>query len=83
MSVTGLRFADAWRRRVTTDFDGVPAPVLSRDDLLINKRAAGRPQDLVDVSHLEEAERIAKEALKKPQASKERSKVRPRKRRKT
>jgi hypothetical protein len=82
MSVAGLRFADAWRRRVPTDFDGVPAYVISRDDLLINKRAAGRPQDLIDVSNLEESERIAKGASKEPRPSEERLKGRPRKPRK-
>ena len=35
--------------RVNTDFEGVSAHVLSREDLIANKRAAGRPQDLADV----------------------------------
>jgi hypothetical protein len=60
-SIRGVRFADAWPRRVATDFGGVPAQVLSRQDLLANKRALGRPQDLVDVSNLLEAERALEE----------------------
>lgn len=60
MSVTGLSFRTAWRRRVSADFDGVPANVISREDLVINKRAAGRPQDMIDADHLEESLRIAK-----------------------
>jgi hypothetical protein len=78
MSVAGLSFADAWRHRVRADFDGVPAYVISRDDLIANKRAAGRPQDLVDVSNLEESKRIAQ---KRPQGS-ETGKGRPKRRRK-
>jgi hypothetical protein len=41
----------------------VPAPAISRQDLLTNKRTVGRPQDLVDVSTLLEAEN-APEKLK-------------------
>jgi hypothetical protein len=44
-TVSGLEFSDAWHRRMDTDFDGVNAPVLSREDLIVTKRAAGRPQD--------------------------------------
>jgi len=31
----------------------VPIRVLAKDDLLINKKAVGRPQDLLDVQNLE------------------------------
>jgi hypothetical protein len=41
---------------VASNFAGIPAPVISRDDLITNKRTAGRPQGLVDVSNLLEAE---------------------------
>jgi hypothetical protein len=56
-SIEGVRFADSWPNRVTSDFGGIPAHVISRQDLLTNKRAVGRPQDLVDVHGLLEAER--------------------------
>jgi hypothetical protein len=55
-SIEGVRFADAWPNRVSSDLDGMPAPFISRDDLLTNKRAVGRPQDLLDVNNLVEAE---------------------------
>ncbi len=55
-SIKGVRFVDAWRNRVAANFDGIPAPVISRHDLLTNKRLLGRPQDLVDVSNLLESE---------------------------
>ena len=51
--ISGVAFADAWPRRETHDLDGVLCFVIARDDLLANKRAAGRPQDLADVDVLE------------------------------
>jgi hypothetical protein len=59
-AVEGVRFADAWPNRVASNFDGVPATVISRQDLITNKRALGRPQDLVDVANLLEGERTPK-----------------------
>lgn len=82
MSIAGLRFAAAWRRRVPSDFDGVPVSVISREDLIANKRAAGRPQDLIDVSNLEESERIARGTSDETRAPEERPKGRSRKPRK-
>jgi hypothetical protein len=73
-SIESVRFADAWPNRVASDFGGVPAQVISRQDLLTNKRALGRPQDLVDVQGLLEAER----ALEKPKGEAEPKKGRPR-----
>ena len=52
MSVPGLGFDAAWRRRVVIDFDGLPVAFLSREDLITAKRASGRPQDLIDVQSL-------------------------------
>jgi hypothetical protein len=51
-SIGGLEFAGAWERRMIVDFDGVPASVLGRDDILAAKRFAGRPQDKLDVDTL-------------------------------
>ena len=44
--ITGVKFSDAWRNRVQTTFFGVPVHVISRDDLIANKQAAGRGTDL-------------------------------------
>ncbi len=52
-SVDGLEFADAWPDRLSAEFDGVPAAVLSRRHLIQNKKASGRLQDLADVERLE------------------------------
>ena len=54
---TEPRFADAWARATQTTSDGMPIRILSLEDLLVAKRAAARPQDLLDVSRLEEARR--------------------------
>ncbi len=52
-SISGVDFQSAWERRVTFRFSDLLVPVLGRGDLIVNKRAAGRPKDLVDVSILE------------------------------
>lgn len=55
--VSGLSFATAWERREIRSLDGIPCFVISREDLLTNKRAAGRLQDLADVDALERSAR--------------------------
>jgi hypothetical protein len=50
--IAGLEFGSAWGRRITRMFDGRACPVISIEDLITNKRAAGRPQDLADVDEL-------------------------------
>jgi hypothetical protein len=52
-SIDGLTFDEAWPRRVSAEVEGQPFPALGREDLLTNKRAVGRPQDLADVAWLE------------------------------
>jgi hypothetical protein len=51
--VTGLRFEDAWTTRTEGLIEGVRVPVLGREALVRNKRAAGRHKDLGDVEALE------------------------------
>lgn len=51
--ISGVAFADAWSRKESHDLDGTRCYVIARDDLLANKRAAGRPQDMADVDVLE------------------------------
>lgn len=50
-SIEGVEFDDAWSRRVVLDLDGVAVPFIGREDLITNKRVAGRPQD-ADVERL-------------------------------
>ena len=52
-STPGVSFQDAWRRRKTLNYQGQDFFVLSREDLIANKRASGRKVDLEDVRLLE------------------------------
>ncbi len=49
----GIAFEDAWERRETMEFEGQEFYVLSKEDLIASKRAAGREVDLEDVRLLE------------------------------
>jgi hypothetical protein len=49
----GVDFDGAWERRVPADLDGAPVWVISRGDLIRNKRATGRTQDQADAEFLE------------------------------
>jgi hypothetical protein len=53
-STPGLRFEEAWPRRLEMTLDGVSFWVASKDDLIASKRAAGLTVDLEDVRLLEE-----------------------------
>jgi hypothetical protein len=55
MGIPGVAFDEAWPRRTEVDFDGLLVPFISRQDLLTAKRAAGRPQDLLDAELLEQS----------------------------
>ena len=50
--IDGVKFEDAYARRLTVQREGVELPVISREDLIANKRATGRTQDLADVERL-------------------------------
>ncbi len=51
--IPGVNFLEAWLRRETIEWNGAPVHVISRDDLIAAKKAAGRPKDLDDVARLE------------------------------
>ena len=53
ISTPGLKFEEAWERRVVMEYQGQEFFVLSRADLIASKRAAGRKVDLEDVRLLE------------------------------
>ena len=52
-SVDGLTFEPAWQNRIASEYDGERVYVVSREDLIRNKRASARPQDLADIAALE------------------------------
>jgi len=49
----GVEFSEAWARRVAAELDDVAVWMLSRADLMQNKRTTARPQALADVAALE------------------------------
>jgi hypothetical protein len=52
-SIDGVTFDEAWPARIEASFVDQTVTVLSQADLIRNKRAAGRAQDLLDVEWLE------------------------------
>ena len=52
MGIPGADFDECWQRRNEIDFDGLPVVFISKEDLIIAKRASGRPQDLIDAELL-------------------------------
>lgn len=52
MGLKGLNFENSWTNRVEAEFGDVATQFLSSQDLIINKRLVGRPQDLMDVESL-------------------------------
>lgn len=57
--ISGVEFEEAWPVTIRTEFDvGVRCPVIGLAELLKNKRASARPQDLADVAALERLQRL-------------------------
>ena len=52
MGIPGIQFDECWKRRVEVDFEGLKVIFISKQDLIISKRVAGRPQDLIDADLL-------------------------------
>jgi len=59
--IDGITFDEAWSNRIEGAIDGeVRAPVISKEDLIRNKLASGRDQDLLDVKRLRAAEQATR-----------------------
>jgi predicted nucleotidyltransferase len=56
--IDGVAFGPAYANRIVVELDGLSVPFIGIEDLLRNKRAAGRSKDLIDVDELE---RIARD----------------------
>jgi predicted nucleotidyltransferase len=51
--IDGITFDEAWKNRVEANIEGeIRVAVISREDLIRNKLASGREQDLLDVKKL-------------------------------
>jgi hypothetical protein len=50
--ITAVEFEPAWSARITATIEGLSVPIIGAGDLLRNKEAVGRPQDLADAAWL-------------------------------
>lgn len=55
-SISGVEFERAWSDREELVIEGIRIPVISREHLLQNKKATGRPKDDADAIWLEQSE---------------------------
>jgi len=73
-SITGVTFAEAWRTRKRGKMGAHRVYFLGREALIRNKRASGRPKDLLDIELLKEGSatrptrRATSPSKKKPKA---------------
>jgi predicted nucleotidyltransferase len=51
-TISGLTFDQVWKNRIKGKYGKVPVSFISLRDLLINKKASGRPRDLADFDEL-------------------------------
>ena len=51
--ISGVTFEEAWPNRLVILIEGIEVAVIGKQDLIRNKRASARPQDLVDLDLLE------------------------------
>ena len=51
-SISGVDFEPCYARRIQATIDTISVNVISKADLLVNKRAAGRAKDIADVEQL-------------------------------
>ncbi len=54
-AIDGVTFDEAWPDRQETRYSDQTVPVISRQHLILNKRATGRAQDLLDADELEKS----------------------------
>ena len=52
--IDGVPFDEAWKGKVEKELGGLNLPFLGLAELIRNKRAAGRPKDLLDIELLRE-----------------------------
>ena len=52
-AISGVGFDDAWTNRLSVEIDGIQLSVIGRAELIVNKRACGRPKDIADAETLD------------------------------
>ena len=53
-SIDGVNFDQAWANKTTANLDGIPVAVIGKAELIANKHATGRAQDLADLEKIED-----------------------------
>lgn len=53
MGLGGVDFATCYASRIQTEIEGVILPFIDLENLILNKRASGRLQDMADVENLQ------------------------------
>jgi hypothetical protein len=51
--IDGIEFETAWKNRKANTIDGMTVQVISKPDLILNKKASGRPKDVNDALWME------------------------------
>ena len=52
--LTGIGFEEAWEAHGRVEIEGLVIPIIGREAMVKNKRATGRPKDLLDLEMLGE-----------------------------
>lgn len=52
-SITGVAFDEAWKSKIQITIENLTVFCIGKIELLVNKKATGRPKDLADVDSLE------------------------------
>lgn len=55
MSIPGVQFEKAWANKEIVTLDTIEIAFIGKTDLIQAKKAAGRPQDLLDLANLEKS----------------------------
>lgn len=53
-SISGVEFEECYQARILDELDGIEVNLIDLENLKKNKKASGRPKDLVDLSKLQQ-----------------------------
>ena len=53
-SISGVEFEDCYQARIVDELDGIEVNLIDLENLKKNKKASGRPKDLVDLKKLQQ-----------------------------
>lgn len=52
ISFSGVDFKEAWKNKTVSKLADIEINIISKNDLITNKKIAGRPQDLLDIENI-------------------------------